>query len=79
MRQGHDDYYGSEQHFRDIQDAARRSGGYIEDPKTLSECGDNFRFGFRQLLTALGFFRLCDKIILSIGKLLLTLGFKNEN
>lgn len=73
-----DDYYGSEQHFKDIQ-SAPRSCGYIEHPKTLSDCRHNFKLSLKELGQALWFFIFMDKIIIAIGKLLLKLGFKNES
>lgn len=78
MRKKDDDYYGSEEHFRDIQDAARKTG-YIEHPETLDDCRQNFRLALGELSRALGLDRLSDKILIAIGKLLLKLGWKNGN
>ncbi len=56
------EYEGSEQHFQDLLEAAGRATAYYEDPQTFAEAAHNFSLAWRELLEALGFFNLMDRV-----------------
>lgn len=72
-----DDYYGSEEHYQDILKAAGKTTA-SKDPETLGEAVGNIADAFRELLEALGFYRLADRVLIAIGRGLIKMGFGNE-
>lgn len=78
MTNNDEDYIGSEQHFRDIQAAARKSTACNREPETLGEAVEDFARAWDDLMKALGVYRLADRILVAIGKILIKMGFKNE-
>lgn len=72
-----DDYYGSEKHFRDIQRAAgKTTADNRQNPETLGEAAQNIADAWSDLLSAIGFYRLADRVLISIGRVLIKAGFK---
>lgn len=72
-----DDYIGSERHFRDIQAAAGKATADQRHPETLSEALADFCAAWDDLMKALGVYRLSERVLVFIGKILIKMGQKN--
>lgn len=75
-----DEYYGSEKHFQDLQRAAGKStADQRKNPETLGEAAQNIADDVGELLEAFGFFRLADRVLIALGRVLIKMGFGNDH
>ena len=75
MTNKNDDYLGSEEHFQDIQRAARKATACNREPETLGECVEDFARAWDDLMKALGVYALADRILVAIGKILIRMAW----
>jgi len=71
------EYIGSEEHFQAIQRAAGMTTAEDRKPETLGEALGDLGRAWDDLMKATGFPRLADRVLVTIGRVLIRMGWND--